>query len=89
MSESKEAPRLIIWREFIPLQGGYVDITKMEDWHRHIEKVPERSAPGLINFEIEGEPADWQAMCDEIERIVKTFPYEKGKRYTIELREIR
>ena len=89
MSESKEAPRLIIGQEFIPLQGGYVDVTKIEDWHRHIEKVPERSAPGLIDFESEGEPADWQAVCNEIERIVKTFPYEKEKRYTVTLEEIK
>lgn len=88
MNKQTESSRLIIWREFTSLSGGYIDITKVGDWHRHIEKVPEQSIPSFINFEIDGEPADWQALCSEFKRLVKTFPYENGKRYTIRLEKI-
>ena len=88
MNERTELPKLIIWREFIPLTGGRIDLTKLGDWHRHIKTAPEESIPGLIGFEIDGMPADWEEVCYAIERVIKAFSYAKGKRYTIKLEEV-
>ena len=88
MNESKGSPKLIIWREFIPLTNERIDLTKLGDWHRGIKTVSEESIPGFIGFEINGMPAYWEEVYYTIERIIKEFPYEKGKQYTVTLKEV-
>ena len=74
-----------IWREFINLSAGDVDFTTLGDWYRHVERIPARYFPGLVNFEVDGEPANWGDVCDAVENTLKHFPFERGKKYTIKI----
>ena len=76
---------ITIWREFIKLSAGDTDFTTFDDWYRHIEHIPERYVPGLVAFEVNGKPANWIDVGDALEDMIKNFPFERGKKYTIKI----
>lgn len=78
---------ITIWQEFTKLPGT-VEITRWGDWYRRIEKFPEIYVPrGPVSFEVDGEPASPEGACDALKKMIRGFPFERGKKYTIKIVE--